>query len=567
VQINFSTVSTKDELDSGNAPNKVAENESNIENFEADLSEIEDPEILKLIYKCRNDNFEYGDIAILCRSGKISKIIANYLKNNDIPVISSDSVLLAFSKAVNLVISLIQVLAESNSLNRHQAIYLFHQTVLDEAMPTENEELKKICHNEGLKDYLEYFQKRGFDLEISSLVTQSVYEIAEYLIYAFQLLGQQKDQEYIFAFLDEILKFKLTKSDNLSDFLTYWEKNKSKLTIVPSSSNAVTISTIHKAKGLQYPVVIVPEAKWNLNMDTRSQLWVHLDELGYDELTEKNTENVLSVANLPHTKELENTEISDQYNDEAERYYLEAINLLYVALTRPEQRLYLLAKLIKNREGTKPPSNTISELLFEYLNHKGIYSAENEVYVINKGVPFQKSLQEKEINFECVSALQYGRANMAKLKISNSLEQIASKKSAEKGNKIHLVLSKIKFKTDIQAAINSCLEAGNIGIDETETIGEQINTIINHPKLNKYYEVGLKMANEIDILLPNGNSKRPDRVVFYKDKTVIIDYKTGIEMPEHKSQIRNYGNLFIDMNYPTPIMYLVYLENLKVIEC
>lgn len=100
------------------------------------------------------------------------------------------------------------------------------------------------------------------------------------------------------------------------------------------------IYTIHKSKGLQFPVVILPYADWSMKPKSDSTIWVRCDEPPFNEL------NVFPVE---MAKKLENSLFEDDYRKEIEWSYMDNINLLYVAFTRAEEQLYVLSAAKKER--------------------------------------------------------------------------------------------------------------------------------------------------------------------------------------------------------------------------
>jgi len=66
--------------------------------------------------------------------------------------------------------------------------------------------------------------------------------------------------------------------------------------------------------------------------------------------------------------------------------------------------------------------------------------------------------------------------------------------------------------------------------------------------------------NEKDILLPEGNFIRPDRIIIKGKEVKVIDYKTGKEKPGHITQINKYAEALSAMNYNVTGKYLLYLD-------
>ncbi len=551
--------------------NPVEKGNSNENEESLDKSKFEDPKILEIIQNCTQNGYQSNDIAILCRTKIVAKAIANYLKNNGLSVISSDSVLLSFSNSLNFLMDLMEVMANNNQLVRYQSICHFHQCILKAAIPPNEGIINQIVENEDISLLFNYFKSYDFEIDLEKVKKLSLYELAEYFIHSFQLLDNQNEQEYIFTFLDEVINFRLKKSDNILDFVEYWKLNKSKLSIVSKGAKAITITTIHKSKGLQYPVVILPEANWLLNLKANSSIWVHLEELEYEEFIENNTQNELKIASLNSQKELSRTAINDQFQDELELHFLEAINLLYVALTRAKEQLYIISKHKFKEEKSKSELEsinlqTVGDLLYYFLVSKGVFNFSKQDYILNLGIPKLQSASKLEKQMTAVSIRntfnKKAKPRLADYQKDNQQETL----NKERGNKVHQILSEILSKNDIEMAINKAVIAGILNNDEKEAIKKKIEDLLSLTEISPYFESGLLVKNEMEIMLPDGNTQRPDRVNFSKNETIIIDYKTGHPRPEYMSQLRLYGNLLKEMGYPTPKMLLLYLDESKVVE-
>lgn len=545
--------------------------------FVKNKSIVEDPNIIQIIEKSIADGFEYKDIAILCRKNEVAKILANYLNNNKIPIISADSILLSFSNSLNFLMDIVELVANNNQLVRYQAIVHFHKFILNSAIPNNEGEIFQMVENESVEDILTYFNGFGYDVSIEIVQNSSLYELAEYLIFSFKLLENKDEHEYIYTFLDEIIDFKSSKTDNIPDFLDFWNENKSKISILPSKSNSITITTVHKAKGLQYPIVIVPEATWGLKIKYFDQVWVHLDGVNYDEFTDNELKNSLPIASLNASNQLKNTEIRAQYDEEEELYFLEALNLLYVAFTRAEQRLFILTKhpfKQVDQKNTKTESKTekqpiiqnIGNLLYFYLKDRGIFVDETYEYILSYGIGKKESKAFISVNPTLIPASYFSLENRKSISSKNDISNSFEEQNKEKGNQIHEILSKIGTKNDIERAVNQGFNAGLIAENEIELLTKQIDILVNLPFITDCFEEGAIFKNEMDILLPSGKIQRPDRVTFFKNKTVIIDYKTGIQRPEHRQQVKIYSDLLSEMSFPYTKMYIVYLEEMNIVE-
>ena len=105
----------------------------------------------------------------------------------------------------------------------------------------------------------------------------SLYDKAEYVLRTLHL--DQKANAYIQFYLDEIFDFSMKTSKSMPHFLEYWSEQKHKKSISTSEhSDAVKIMTIHKSKGLQFPVVIYAHANFVLADLSQTEDWISLDE-------------------------------------------------------------------------------------------------------------------------------------------------------------------------------------------------------------------------------------------------------------------------------------------------
>ena len=136
---------------------------------------------------------------------------------------------------------------------------------------------------------------------------------------------------------------------------------------------------------------------------------------------------------------------------------------------------------------------------------------------------------------------------------------------------LHFVLSKIYLKNDAKKTINQLYKLGSFTKLLYSKLSSTINQIVNHKKLINYFSDLWIIKNEKEILLTDGKTYIPDRLLISKDysEVVILDYKTGKPSNEHNKQINNYiwEKTLICMGYNRINKLLVYIsKNVKVIE-
>ena len=138
----------------------------------------------------------------------------------------------------------------------------------------------------------------------------------------------------------------------------------------------------------------------------------------------------------------------------------------------------------------------------------------------------------------------------------------------ERGNLVHLILSKIKTVEDLDFAFNDLLTAGDATQNNKEELKNSVLEVINHPKLNLYFKNDFKIYNERDIITSSGQLLRPDRLnINSKKEAIIIDYKTGDAKESHANQLYTYEAVLNEMNLNVTHKLLVYInDTIEVLE-
>jgi ATP-dependent helicase/nuclease subunit A len=522
--------------------------------------------IQELIQEALSAGYSYDDMAILCRKNKHSRIIANLLKDENIPVISTDSLSLGFSEAVNLTTSLMKVVQNpENALAKYEAIYLFYRVVLERIPNTDdNQIIKQAIESKDINLFYGLIEKQGYALNAFRLQQMALYEIAEKIINTFNLFKHHKELDFLFRFLDVLIDFQTKQSTHLTDFIQFWEQKKNVLSIsTPEDQNAITVTSVHKAKGLEFPVVIVPYCDWSMDTNNYSEIWA---ELPPQVEFKANLATKLTYAPLRVSNALAQTEISSQYHAEKEKTFLESLNMLYVALTRPTERLYMIVKQDAFRF-----DKTVGNQLYRFVGSPIIEKGERHIEIISQG-NFKKistDVKKENLVIEIDAVLSHKKNNGIKLRSSaeRMFDIETFEKSRDYGNKIHNTFAKIKTIYDVDDALDEGIREGLISESELKGIKATLLEIMQLVSIKHLFEVHPDtVKNEREIIMPNGKPLRPDRVVRLKDRIVILDYKTGSKSDSHAKQVKQYMNIYRAMGHQKVEGILLYLIGQEVVE-
>lgn len=522
--------------------------------------------IQELIKEALLAGYSYDDIAILCRKNKHSRIIANLLKDENIPVISTDSLSLNFSEAVNLTTSMMKVVQNpENALAKYEAIYLFYRVVLERIPNTDdNQIIKQAIESKDINLFYGLIESQGYALNSFRLQQMALYEIAEKIINTFNLFKHHKELDFLFRFLDVLIDFQTKKSTHLTDFIQFWEQKKNSISIsTPEDQNAITVTSVHKAKGLEFPVVIVPYCNWTMDTGRMSQIWAKLPpEIEF----KSNLTTILTDVPLPVTDKLAQTDIKAQYLAEKEKIFMESLNMLYVALTRPTERLYLIVKQDAFRF-----DKTVGNQLYRFVGCPIIEKGERHIEIINQGNPKKISNQKEKVNLvmeiDAVSADKKSNGIKLRSTAERMFDLETFEKSRDYGNKIHNTFAKIKTIHDVDTALDEGIREGLISESEVNEIKVTLLKIMQLESIKHLFEVHPDtVKNEREIIMPNGRPLRPDRVVRLKDRIVILDYKTGSKSDAHAKQVKQYMNIYQAMGHQKVEGILLYLVGQEVVE-
>ena len=502
------------------------------------------------ILQLQGNNYKLKDIVILVRKNTDGSEMANYLTEKKIPVISSDSLLLSNSQQINFIHSLLKYLANDSDTITHAEIieYLVVMNYIDQATLDGTLLLKNKV---GLVAVFELAQVHFNQQYLSKL---ALYELCEELIRIFKL--NKQPNAYLQFFLDEVLNFTTKKNNNLNDFIEYWEDKRANASlIVPQGMNAVSIMTIHRSKGLEFPAVILPFM--DSRVDTgKKNLWIDLEN---DKVPE------LVSAIVPTNKELLETPYAHLYEEEKNKSLLDNLNVLYVALTRAEERIYVFT----GKPGKSPAHLTnVTDMFVHYFQDAGLWDEGKAVYSFGEPDAHEQSHKQSLVSNYTLSAFNSNQWR-DQIKMRAAAPGIWNTQMAELkkdyGVMVHTALSKINTGADIKKALNSMILEGLINTEEYEKLQVTLAKIIALPQLAPHFASGLTIKNESEIITEIGELFRPDRVVISGRNAVIIDYKTGGEKSSHKKQILEYGDLLVKMGYDVKEKLVVYIEAEKVI--
>jgi ATP-dependent exoDNAse (exonuclease V) beta subunit len=548
---------------------------------------------LHLIEQARADGYALRDVAILCRTRWQSRLVAKFLKERGFPIISADSLALQFAEVVNLLVATMRVLHQNaDTLARAEALLLLDKVVRRlPPTPARARHIAAVANDkESGQPFFDELRHLGFEVDEHKTGNLGLYELTEKLIGTFGLLGANEESDYLFRFLDLTLEYSLKYGNNLGNFLSYWDERKGALSInAPGGTDAVTITTVHKAKGLAYGIVIVPFADWALVPRTDTMLWGRL------ETADKPLPGLPDVAVVRLNKALTYTPLAAQDVEEREKTLLDGLNTLYVAFTRPRHRLYVISKsptepkkaaaelplttATPEPAALQGPARDVADLLAGYLRHLGRWQPDTTSFILNQGLENQKPEtrnQKPETKFPLVNLTSTDWHERLKLRrhATTVFDFDEQEAQGELNRKLHYALRRLLSAADLPRVLRQLTAEGFINQPEKPEMESRLQALLADARLAPYFAEGLAVETERPILI-GGHTHRaykPDRLVFgaganrATQSVTMLDFKLPPPQEKDKTRLREYARLFRELGYVEVRGLIYYFGTGEVVE-
>ncbi|MEM6262303.1 MAG: UvrD-helicase domain-containing protein [Bacteroidota bacterium] len=514
-----------------------------------------DERLLEIISQLREDGFQYADITLLVRNNREGIELANLLQQHQIGVISSESLILNNHPHVRLLVSLLRAVFDPNEPLYHAEARFYLQLLRQQEHEFSHQLFSKASQTGnplGLKpDKWERFRHL------------SPYECLEQLL---RQLPEVAPTGYVLGLMDIALEFTRSQEGGIGGFLTRWEevKNKAALSTNPAA-NAVQIMTIHKAKGLEFPVVILPRADWDLppKSGTDNIMWVEPKRPPYTQLP---------FLPLSFSSRLEGTWFKAEYEEEVKLSYLDNLNLLYVAFTRPKYRLYVL---------TKQPGNSTLKGKIKRTHHLIHAVVEQNVlpgskagneYRFGAAVPPPISasgvMEPEEPAIFSRPQTHWGEAVRIRLGANRYLTSSMLERSEKilAGELLHEALAHVHVPDDISEAVERLYQKGYFREEDKPALYRELQKAVSFPEVAHWFTPDWTVKTEADIISESGRVLRPDRINIQGNEAVVIDYKTGRVNPKHKTQVQDYMHALSQLGYQEVTGYVYYTSEPLLVE-
>jgi len=439
----------------------------------------------------------YKDFAILTHSTKddASKELINVLRACAIPVNQSNKLDIKESEIIRLVISILKCVLRANDDVDTLAAFmaLTDLTMEDVAIIRDKEfgffenlnlfieKCEKIDRNnenneENVKNF-EILTKILTGFEILSQIEQASFSLTnKELIY--YILNRQKLRYYILQqpngagqlklleeFMDQITP--MLDSLGLCEFVEVVESNVSSLGefALLDAEDSVTLQTIHKSKGLEYPVVFLYNSSKMFSHHREHDAINFNSNLGFGF-------DCFDYANRVKTESLTKYAIRLLNNKKG---YKEELRLLYVALTRAKNKLFITGT-IKNDDFENVKQTSYANMLI----HCFASQLENE------------SLEKENFEFKILDSCDYSLTNG--LQVAEEIEDSFGDFTYPFVNKFNIPIKNTVTNINKQASEQNAYSVKDVAtrpvqydVENSAQVGTNYHKALEMLDLTKYY--------------------------------------------------------------------------------
>lgn len=468
---------------------------------------------LDKIKMCIDKGFQYKDIAILTVSNSHGKDIIDYLEDNNIPVQAETSANLTSSPVFNIIMALAEFIETDDD-------YAFFRFLYTSPKAAQN----SIMQDKGLLKH----EKNKIKNMLNNIEGLSIFDKLLYLSDKLDLQSRFNSSPDYYVCFDVISKTAPNET-NISNFKeAVYKAASSEQALSAVQKNAVTVMTIHKSKGLQFNVVLLPNLARDININARnSSLFVADNNIFGDS-------KLCCVYSKKQYPYIAGTKAEEYMENENMLTLQDSINMLYVAMTRAEKALFINAEIPKDMP---LKISHIVGVCFPEPVHLGTLKAEKK----------EEKEQIKSINIDF---------NINKEKKLIETKAFYSKKenvthdylSALTGSCLHAGLFMLEYgKEETIALAEKCMFAKYGSALDNKTFAEikkQLHTVYNNKQWQQLFNGRVFKERRIG---ENNNLYSVDIYSEMDDKIVIMDYKTGTlndkMLDDYKKQLFKYAEI------------------------
>lgn len=220
------------------------------------------------IKECEADGFKRGDICLLARNANDGRRWAQYLTKQaeNYKVVSSDSLAIGADKTIQLFIDYLNLRRNYNNFTKQTqfAVSFITRQELDPLAELQNfwdGRVGRLDMPKFVEHFFESKEKLVFNYD-------NLYDLGQQFARLFSV--DELNNPYLHHLMEMLQDFDINEGPDIRAFLDFWNSGGSTQTVqIPENDEAIKIMTVHKSKGLEFPIVMLPNLGWKIKMDEK----------------------------------------------------------------------------------------------------------------------------------------------------------------------------------------------------------------------------------------------------------------------------------------------------------
>lgn len=480
--------------------------------------------------------YDDGEILILGRRNEDIEEIAGWLFEgpDSIPFVTEQSLKLFNIPLVKSLLNLLSYLSLPSG--RGPFLHTLIQDKLLGVLSSQSAE-EILGRHPSDTSFEDFFRSTYPDLDAHTLAPLrrlstllSPYELLREIIARFELEAKFPDS---LSILERLLEQTLIQEQKGVIYLhemieTFYKMADETRLVLPETPDAIRVMTIHKAKGLEAKVVILPLLTWRMNPQRIDTIF-EVEPGRYARLS-----RTLCQSHPP--AETKRREIE-------RRVFIENFNLLYVAMTRAKEALHIFVPLEKG-------GRTIGEIFHRLCQHHGYIREGERIFQLGESHATRKRERKVTSQVSKKPVLSQSTSHIrSHLRIETEEEETTwmEETARRSGTLAHLTLSYITSLPSLAHAEDTARDAlarayGILGHPPDPEMEIHLMNLVKNTLRNlKEYFINIERVwTEKEFVSDRGEVIRIDRMVQRDNDFFVIEFKTGKKENGHLSQVRRY---------------------------
>ena len=354
---------------------------------------------------------------------------------------------------------------------------------------------------------------------------------------------------YINNLLDRTRDYVSAYGSSIDEFLTYWDDVMHEKPIPAPATDAIRILTVHSSKGLQSQTLFVPFCTWTKEAQTAhaAKIWCQIPE----ELDNQRKDYVP----IQDGDEMANSVYREDYEREHLNMRVDNLNMLYVALTRAEDNLYISTYYPVNKDGKMGSCNHVGMYIKDFLQADE-YEV-GEPIISGKEQPVVAP-QEAEI-WSTGEQVRFVQSQEGAMYTDYGEEAYRRVARMEQGTLCHEIFAHLRKADELEQVLDEFESRGEIkNAAQREDLRQLISSAWEgNAEMNSWFTDPWQLKMEEAIYIDR-RELRPDRVMINPktNEAIVLDYKFGRWEDSYIQQVSEYMQALRNMGYAPVRGYL-----------